>query len=163
MPTIDCFVDADFAGTWTRDTSNIASSAHSRTGYTITFANCPILWSSKLQSEIALSPMEAEYISLSQALRDVIPLQAMMQELNTIFKYSIAKIMTHSTVFEDKGCVDLNAAPTMRPRTRHIKHVRKGHIRIQCISKDKQLADLVFTKPLPAPKFILLRKQLLGW
>jgi hypothetical protein len=150
----------------------MASSAHSRTGYTITFANCPILWLSKLQSEIALSTTEAEYISLSQALRAIIPLQAMMQELHTIFKYSIAKIMTHSTVFEDNiGCVDLIAAPTMRPRTRHIsikyhhfcEHVRKGHIRIQWISMDKQLTDL-FTKLLPAPKFILLRKQLLlGW
>jgi len=144
---------------------------HTRTGYTITFADCPILWTSKLQSKIALSTTEAEYISLSQAMHDVIPLRTILEELNPIFTYPAQQIMTHSTVFEDnKGCVDLIAAPTMHPRTRHIsikyhhfrEHVRKGHIRLKWISTDKQLADL-FTKPLPAPKFIILQKQLLGW
>ncbi len=33
----------------------------------------PISWASKLQSQIAMSTTEAEYIAMSQALRDVIP------------------------------------------------------------------------------------------
>jgi hypothetical protein len=57
--TIDCFVDADFAGAWTIDTSLDPSSIWSHSGYVITYANCPILWSSKLPSEIALSATEA--------------------------------------------------------------------------------------------------------
>ena len=54
---IDCYVDADFAGVWTHDNSHHPSSVYSRTGYTITFAGCPILWSSKLQTEIALGQL----------------------------------------------------------------------------------------------------------
>lgn len=65
---IDCYVDADFAGTWTPDTSTHPTSVRSCTGYVITFANYPILWSSKLQSEVTLSTTEVEYISLSQSL-----------------------------------------------------------------------------------------------
>jgi hypothetical protein len=38
---LDCFVDADFAGTWTTATSRDPSSIKSHTGYVITFASCP--------------------------------------------------------------------------------------------------------------------------
>jgi hypothetical protein len=170
-PTIDCYADADFAGAWTLATSEQHNSVKSRTGYIITFAKCPILWMSKLQSEIALSTTEAEYISLSQAMRDLIPMRTILQEMTQVYGYTVQQAITHSTVFEDnKGCVDLIAAPTMRPRTRHIsikyhhfrEHIRRGHIRIKWISTDQQVAD-IFTKPLPAPKFTLLRKSILGW
>jgi hypothetical protein len=169
--TIDCFVDADFAGTWTLDTSSDPTSVWSRSGYVITYANCPILWSSKLQSEIALSTTEAEYISLSQSIRDLIPMRTILQELSSVYNISPQEATAHSTVFEDnKGCVDLIAAPTMRPRSHHIsikyhhfqEHVRTGNIRIKWIRTSEQLAD-IFTKPLPLSKFISLRQTLLGW
>jgi hypothetical protein len=46
--TIDCYVDADFAGTWDLNTSTDPASVKSRTGYIITYLGCPILWSSKI-------------------------------------------------------------------------------------------------------------------
>ena len=36
---------------------------------------------SKLQSQVALSTTEAEYIAMSQALRDVIPVMNLLQEM----------------------------------------------------------------------------------
>jgi hypothetical protein len=169
--TIDCFVDANFAGAWTIDTSSNPTSVRSCSGYVITYANCPILWSSKLQSEIALSTTKAEYISLSQSLRDLIPMRAIIQELSPVYHISPQAAIAHSTVFEDnKGCVDLIAAPTMHPRSRHIsikyhhfrEHVRAGHIRNKWIKTTEQLAD-IFTKPLPLSKFVNLRQTLLRW
>jgi hypothetical protein len=44
----------------------------SRTGYVITYSNCPVIWASKLQTQVALSTTESEYIALSTALREVI-------------------------------------------------------------------------------------------
>ena len=53
----------------TFDDTDDADNVMSRTGFVIMYANCPIYWVSKLQTEIALSTAEAEYIALSQALR----------------------------------------------------------------------------------------------
>ena len=50
----------------------------SRTGYVIMYANCTIHWVSRLQTEIALSTAKAEYLALSQALRNVIPLTTLL-------------------------------------------------------------------------------------
>jgi len=169
--TLDCYVDADFAGNWSPITSHESSSVKSRTGYVILFANCPLLWASKLQTEIALSTTEAEYIALSQAMRDLIPLRTLLQEIVSFANVTIGESTTYSTVFEDnKSCVDLIKSPKMNPRTRHIaikyhhfrEHVRVGHIKIQWIDTARQLAD-IFTKPLPHSKFTFLRERLLGW
>ena len=37
-------------------------------------ANCPVHYVSKLETEVAVSTMEAEYFALSTAMRDLIPL-----------------------------------------------------------------------------------------
>ncbi len=55
------------------------------TGFVITYANCPIYWASPFQTEIALSTAEAEYIAMSSALREVIPLMTLMIELQNTF------------------------------------------------------------------------------
>jgi hypothetical protein len=116
--TIDCYVDADFAGTWNLETSPDPASVKSHSGYVITYAGCPILWSSKLQSEIVLSTTEAEYIPLSTSLCDLIPMKTIPYELSDTFQIPPLAAQTRSTVFEDnKSCVDLVAAPTMCPRS----------------------------------------------
>jgi hypothetical protein len=60
---------------WDKDT------ARSRAGYIITYAGCPVYWQSKLITEIALSTTEAEYVAASEALRSVIPMIRLMDEL----------------------------------------------------------------------------------
>ena len=62
---IEVCADADFAGLWTHETAFEPNSVLSRTGYVILLFGCPLFWHSKLQSEIALSTTEAEYIALS--------------------------------------------------------------------------------------------------
>ena len=47
-------------------------------GYIITNMGCPILWCSKLQTEIALSTTEAEYTAFIQETCGVIPFMALM-------------------------------------------------------------------------------------
>jgi len=58
---LDCWVDSDFAGNWTKDCDPIdVDNVRSRSGYIIDYARVPIIWQSKLQGEIALSTIEAE-------------------------------------------------------------------------------------------------------
>ena len=81
----ECFVDADFSGNWDADIAdNDPDTARSRTGYIVKFNGCPILWASKLQTEVALSSTEAEYVALSQSMREVLPLIALTQEMNCL-------------------------------------------------------------------------------
>jgi hypothetical protein len=65
---LECYVDADFAGGWLHADAENANNVLSWTGYVIMYADCPIFWVSRLQTEIALSTAKAEYIALSQAL-----------------------------------------------------------------------------------------------
>ena len=56
---LDCYPDADFAGMCGHELRTDPAYVKSRTGFVITFANCPVFWASKLQTETALSTMEA--------------------------------------------------------------------------------------------------------
>ena len=152
---IECFVDADFAGSWNQSDSIDASSVLSRTGYVIMYAGCPLTWCSKLQSEIALSTTEAEYIALSQSLREVIPLIQLLREINDIFPLHMPTPEIHCKVWEDNnGALSLAQKGKFSPRTKHIaikyhhfrEHVDKGIISIHAIDTKEQTAD-IFTKP----------------
>ncbi len=75
---LEVYVDADFAGGWSAADLENADNVLSRTGFVICYANCPIIWCSKLQTEIALSTAEAEYIAMSHALCETIPIQNLL-------------------------------------------------------------------------------------
>jgi hypothetical protein len=67
--SFDVYVDASFTGDW--DPTNAVwdtDTARSRTGYAILYASCPVIWASKLQTEIALSTTEAEYLQFPRRL-----------------------------------------------------------------------------------------------
>ena len=70
---LERYVDAYFSGGWQKADPHEPDNVLSRTGMVIMYANCPIFWRSHLQTEIALSTAEAEYIALSTAMRQVIP------------------------------------------------------------------------------------------
>ena len=65
-------------------------------------ANCPVIWRSKLQTEIALSTMESEYIALSQSCRELLPLQNLVREVAGACQAIEGKHSTvKSTIYED--------------------------------------------------------------
>lgn len=80
--TLAMYVDADFAGLWHQQHSALRDCVLSRTGFIITYCGCPIHWASKLQSEIALSTTKSEYIALSMATRELIPIRRLLQEIH---------------------------------------------------------------------------------
>jgi len=132
---LDCYVDADFCGLWKSENSCDPISVRSRTDYVIMFCGTPLLWCSKLQSEIALSTVEVEYITLPQSMRDLLPTKQLLKELQNFFNLPTSTTTTISSVFEDNtGAIELARCPKMRPRTKHIAvnyhhirdHVQKG-------------------------------------
>ena len=49
------------------------------------YTGCPITWCSKLQTEIALSMTEADYVTLVQAIYKVIPFINLMKDIISTF------------------------------------------------------------------------------
>jgi hypothetical protein len=168
----EVYADADFAGGFQKGHTHDPDTAKSRSAYVITYAGCLIYWSSKLQTEIAMSTTEAEYICLSQSLRTTITLMRLMKEIEKNMPgFKAPKPKVRCTAFEDNaGALELANAPKLRPRTKHInikyhhfrQYVSKGRILIKKIDTEDQLAD-IGTKPLSRKLFVSLRQRLIGW
>ena len=47
---VDCYAGADFAALWGHENPQEPICASNRTGFAVTFSNCPLLWVSKLQT-----------------------------------------------------------------------------------------------------------------
>ena len=168
--SVHCYVDADFAGLWNYGDAQDPVPVMSCTGYTIHYAGCLLVWLSKLQTEVALSTTEAEYIALSQSLRDIIPLLNLLKELQVIFPFITKQPVISCTLFKDNaGALQLATTHKTCPHTKHLSlkshhfrsHVSSGLILILPINTFEQLAD-IFTKPLPEATFKYLCFKLLG-
>jgi hypothetical protein len=172
--TLDLFADADFAGLWNaEEDANDPTCVHSRTGYLVTLGGTPLLWSSNLQTEIALSTCEAEYIALLMAMRELIPLRRLVKEVAESLKIDRRKLMKVSTVWEDNNAALILAKakyPNMTPRSKHIvvkyhwfrSHLQEGEIEIKRIDTTVQKAD-IFTKGLARKEFESKRAMIMGW
>jgi hypothetical protein len=119
--SIGCYVDADFARLHGKENDEDPISVKSRAGYVLSLANCPVLWVSRLQTVIASSTMEAEYVALSQAMKDLIPLHRFCTLVcDVIFGKGKYLDKMFSRVFEDNnGALQLAHAPCMTPHTKH--------------------------------------------
>ena len=106
----------DFSGAWCREDADQIGSVLSRTGYINKLSNCPIFWVSRMQREIALSTTEAEYISLSQSMRYLIPLRHIILDVSSVFGMKCDLCNSYPTTFEDnKGAIELAKEPKYRP------------------------------------------------
>jgi hypothetical protein len=115
---IKVYVDANFAGGRDPGDGMNADNVYSQTGYVIWYAGCPIYryWQSKLQIEIALSTAEAEYIALSQALRETLSMTSLMKEINVIFSLYLLSPRFVIKVREDnQSCIVMAQNPKFSP------------------------------------------------
>jgi hypothetical protein len=124
---VDCYPDADFAGLYNQEDAQDPHCVRSRTGYVICVANCPVIWKSKLQTEIALSTMEAEYVALSTSCKDLFPLLDLIRELASACGLPVKKNTNlHVKVHEDNvGALTLGRLEPRRmtPRSKQNKLV----------------------------------------
>lgn len=181
---LDMYVDTDFAGRWHKEFSHLRESDLSRTGYVVTYCECPVSWASKLQSEIALLTTESEYIALSTATRQLLPLRRILQHIVThsfvslsttdpdsIANPSFKSVISPSRVYKDNtACIVLaTMESSFKPRTKHISfkfhhfhdQIHNGSLLITKVESAQNWAD-IFTKPLGRIKFEHLRRLLLS-
>ena len=170
---IDAYPDADFAGTYGYEDMTDPSCVKSRTGYVITVAGCPVLWQSKLQTETALSTMEAEVVALCHCTRELIPIMNMVKSLAPVVGLPFNGTTMNVSIHEDNAGALILAdtlPPQYTPRSKHYhiktiwvqEQIKKLEIKLVKIATSEQLDD-IFTKPLPRVVFEYLRKKLMGW
>ena len=173
---MECYVDASFAGEWAPDrrlqASTDPNTARSRTGFIIMFAGVPMLWASKMQTEIALSSTEAELIALSAATREVIFLMRLVADAGRHGHHlHVSTTDLHCRILEDNmGTIAIAQEPRIRPRTKHINqkywhfvtYLKTGLMSIHWIASGDMLADAL-TKALPPETFRRLTSQIHRW
>ncbi len=130
-----------------------------------------VIWASKLQTQVAFSTTEAEYIAMSQSLRDVLPIMSLVQEVcKKGFQVICTKPYVYCKVFEDNsGALELARLPKLHPRTKHInvcyhhfhEHVRNGLIKIFPVGTENQIVDAL-TKALSQNIFQRHRRYVCG-
>ena len=171
--SLDCYVDADFAGNYVKNEADDPSSVRLRTGFVITFGSVPVLWKSVMQTEIALSAMESEYIALSTAMRSLFHLRSLLDKVTCAFGLDLSPSISNiSTVFEDSQACRMLATtdpPQLTPRSKSLAvkyHWFRSHLSDSIVISDINTKDQKgdgFTKPLPAPAFAQFRRSVCGW
>ena len=108
-----------------------------------------IYWSSKLQTKIALSTAETEYIAFLCALWEVIPLMMVMDELNGVFPILMDTPQFFCKVWENsQSCITMATFQKFIPQTKYIAlkyhnfkwYVESSQISINYIHTEMQQA-----------------------
>ena len=145
----------------------------SRTGYVINVADCPVHWQSKLQTETALSTMEAEIVALAHSCQELFPIMDMVSSIGPVVGLEVGDTSMNVSIHEDNAGALILAEtlpPQYTPRSKHYaiktvwfrEAIVKRGIKLVKIDTVEQLGD-IFTKSLPRVAFEYLRKKLMGW
>ncbi|KAH9679836.1 hypothetical protein KPL71_026295 [Citrus sinensis] len=149
--TVRGYVDSDFAGDLDKRKST--------TGYVFTLAGAAVSWVSKLQTVVALSTTKAEYMAATQACKEAIWIQRLLEQLG----HKQQKI----PVFCDsQSALHIARNLAFHSRTKHIgvqyhfvrEVVEDGSVDLQKIHTKENLAD-VLTKPINTDKFVWSRSS----
>jgi hypothetical protein len=170
---MDTYCNANVAGLYHPDPDLKPTSVKSRTGFIVVLAGCPLVWKSKLQTEISLSTLESEYSALSHTMQTVLAIHSLLLELIQALDLPSIIISTMSSrVFEDNAGALLLA--TKHPITNHTNYflvkwhhfwnaVKEGTIvTILKVDTKEQRADYL-TKGLVRKLFEHIRKLVQGW
>ena len=108
---LTAYVDSDHAGD--------LDYGYSTAGVVLYFAGGPVEWTSKKQTVVAISTVEAEYVALSKGC--VMVIRNLLESMNPKRQATVA--------FEGKtGAVSLSRSVKITPRTKHID-VKLHHLR----------------------------------
>ncbi len=170
---IDVNPDADFSGMYGYEKPIDPACAKSCTGFVIVFTGVPVLWQSKLQTETALSTMEAKIIALAAWMRELIPIMDIVQPLADAVGTSAGDVSMRVSVHEDNSGALVLAemlSPQFTPRSKYYatktiwfcEEIHKQGIKLLKIDTTEQLRD-IFTKGLFQPTFEYLQSKIIGW
>ncbi|GKV50375.1 hypothetical protein SLEP1_g57082 [Rubroshorea leprosula] len=130
------FVNSDFAGDLDK--------RRSTTGYVFTLSGCAISWKATLQSTVALSTTEAEYMAITEAVKEALWLKGLVSDLGV----EQNEIMVFC---DSQSAIHLTKNTMYHERTKHIQvryHfvrevISNGDVLVEKISTDENPADMM--------------------
>lgn len=142
--SIKGYCDADYAGDLDKRKST--------SGYVFTRSGGAISWSSKLQSTVAQSTCEAEFIAAAHAAKEAL----WLRDLQAEFRRRVDPVMMFG---DNQGALKLIHHPHAHQRTKHIDvahrfvqdRVERGELQVEYISTHDMVADCM-TKGVPMAK-----------
>jgi len=149
--TVRGYVDLDF-------TSDLEK-RKSTTGYVFIIAEGAVSWVSKLQTFVALSTTEAEYMAATQACKEAIWMKKLIEELG----HKQEKILLYCN---SQSALHIARNPSFHSRTKHIdvqyhfvcEVVEDGSVDFQKVHTKENSADAL-TKPVNTDKYIWCRSS----
>jgi hypothetical protein len=147
---LEAFADSSFG-------SEPVLKSRSQTGYIVYLGGGPVDWSSTLQTVVALSSAEAEFIAAFSASRNISYFRELLSELTIVSDGA-------TIIWEDNtACIAMSKNPINHKNNKHILRkyhylrdlVDAGIIRLEYIVTADQVADLL-TKPVPPRIFLKL-------
>ena len=159
-PCLEVFVDADFAG----EPEQSDSPARSTSGIVAYIKDIgPIYNQSSLQTTIARSTAEAEYVAVGTASATIVGFRQLLAEIG-FQQEQPTKIYN-----DNQACIAIANKPTCGSNLRHIKinyhytkqMVRDNQISLEYIPTATMIADIL-TKALAKPRFEELRSRLMN-
>ena len=146
------FMDSDYAGD--RD------KRRSTTAYIFTVCGNCVSWKSQLQSVVALSSTEAEYIAATEAAKEAMWIKGLLMEL---------KLMQQEVVIysDSQSAIHLCKNPVFHERSKHIQvkyhfirdMVAQKVFKLEKVPTELNLSDMG-TKVLPVSKFNVCKNLL---
>ncbi|KAL5538478.1 hypothetical protein UlMin_035497 [Ulmus minor] len=142
---LEGFVDSDYAGH--------EDNRRSTTTYMFCINDYCISWKSQLQPIVALSTIEAEYIAVTEAIKEAIWLQGLLLELKVLKEKAVVYSNSQSAIHLCKN-------PMFHERTKHVdvryhfirEKMTDGVIKVDQVSSENNPADMG-TKALTVRKF----------
>lgn len=149
---LNVYTDSDYAGD--------KETRKSTTGYVCFLNDGSVSWCSRRQPIVALSSTEAEFIAAAEALKEVIYLKNVIEELTEI-------TLTVNLFVDNTSAIMLIKNGKMNTRSKHIdtrfhficEKYQEKLFNLHHCNTTEQVAD-IFTKALDVNKFVKFRKYL---
>lgn len=139
------YVDFDYAGDLDK--------RRSTTGYVFTMAGGPVCWRSTLQSTVALSTTEAEYMAVTEAFKEAIWLLGLTKDLGTVQKNVEVFCDSQSAICLAKNQVHHGRTKHIDVRFHFVREiVDEGNVILQKVGTADNPADML-TKVVTGIKF----------
>ena len=139
------YVDSDYAGDLDK--------RRSTTGYVFTMAGGPVSWRSTLQSTVALSTTEAEYMAVTEAFKEAIWLHGLINDLGISQEHITVLCDSQSAICLAKNSVHHARTKHIDVRFHFVREIlNEGDILLEKISTADNPADMM-TKVVSGIKF----------